>query len=378
MRIAVVNQHLYDVVGGSELQCHLLAAGLVERGHDVVYAAVAASAEPLGTDAVAGLPYVTVAVPRNPDALARAVLDLTPDVVYWRFNRHGLREVARALARAGIPLVFAIAHVNDVRPWPSWPAPARGASIRDHASHLRSRLRWRRQFAAFDDVAAIASQRTDLIAQVSLDTVALQRHVPNVMDPAAEPFAWPRPYVAWVGNMKPRKRPELIEHIAAALAPHGIDLVVAGPTHDARFSWLTEPSSTHPTHPNLHHVGTLSPREVTGLLAGARCLAVTSMPEGFSNVMIQAWWGGTPTVSYDYDPDDTIGTEGLGAVAGGDLATFLGQVVSFAQGDSQSLAAGERAARLARERFAAGPVLDVLEGMFAEVTKVPRAPGGHR
>jgi glycosyltransferase involved in cell wall biosynthesis len=369
VRIAVVNQHLHDIVGGSELQCHLVASGLAARGHDVVFAAVD------GTAAVGPMPYACVAVPRDPEALARSVVALAPDVVYWRFNRRGLRETAGALARAGIPLVFAIAHVDDVRAWPSWPLPARGASVRDRASDLRSRLRWRRQLAAFDDVAAIASQRTDLIDRVPRDRVALQRHVPNIMDPTAEPFSWPRPYVAWVGNLKPRKRPELIPRIAAALAPHGVDLVVAGPVRDPRYRWLAEPVQGHP---NLHHVGTPTPQGVTGLLAGARCLAVTAMPEGFSNVMIQAWWGATPTVTLDYDPDGMVEAEGLGAVAGGADAAgidrFLDHVVHFALGESDAAvaAAGARAAVAARARFAAGPVLDALEGLLDQVS----GPGG--
>ncbi len=327
-----------------------------------------------------GLPYTTIDVPQDPDALARAVVALAPDVVYWRFNRRGVREVARALAKVGIPLIFAVAHVDDVSPWPSWPAPGRGASLRDRASDVRSRIRWRRQLAAFGDVAAIASQRTDLIGRVPLDTVALQRHVPNIMDPDAELFTWPRPYVAWVGNLKPRKRPELIPRIADALAPHGIDLVVAGPAQDVRYRWLTEAQAAHP---NLHHIGTPTPQGITGLLAGARCLAVTAMPEGFSNVMIQAWWGGTPTVTLDYDPDGVVAGEGLGAVAGGDgpedLQRFLEQVVRFATGEdatdrdnddtaSEVVTSGVRAAAFARARFSADGVLDALEGLLSEVT----------
>jgi len=369
VRIAVVNQHLRDVVaGGSELQCHLLADGLAARGHDVVYAAVGGSTDQ-HREAVGGRPhefrYQLISVPNDPEALARAVVDLAPDVVYWRHNRRGVREVARALAHAAVPLVFAIAHVDDVSPWPSWPAPDRNASLRDRASDLRSRVRWRRQLTAFGDVSAIASQRTDLIGRVPLDTVALQRHVPNIMDPHVEPFAWPRRYVAWVGNLKPRKRPELIPSIADALEAHGIDLVVAGPAQDARYRWLTEPQAAHP---NLHHVGAPSPAQVTGLLAGARCLAVTAMPEGFSNVMIQAWWGGTPTVTLDYDPDGVVVAQRLGSVAEGDVARFISDVVRIATDPDPGMAdAGARAAVWARAQFAPAAVLDALERLLGDV-----------
>ncbi len=374
MRVAVVNHHLRDVLGGSELQCDLVARGLTVRGHDVVYLAVGGEQAPAAAEAA----YRTLPAPSDPIGLAAAVVACRPDVVYWRFNRRGLRETARSVRDARIPIVVALAHVDDVTPWPSWPWPARGATLRDRASDMRSRLRWRRQLAAFRDVTAIASQRRDLIGRIPLGQVPLQHYVPNIMDPVLEPFVWPRPYVAWVGNLKPRKRPELIPRIAAALAPHHIDLVVAGPAQDARYGWLTAPL---PDHPNMHHVGTPSPAQVTGILAGARCLAVTAMPEGFSNVMIQAWWGGTPTVTLDYDPDGLVAAEGLGAVARGcgeeHIESFLEQVVRFATGASAEAratvgaaddvrASGERAEAFARARFAGDAVLDALEGLLEE------------
>jgi len=377
VRVAVVNHHLRDVLGGSELQCDLVARGLTARGHDVTYLAVGGASAPAGT---VETPYRILPVSSDPTELATAVVTARPDVVYWRFNRRGLRETARALREAGVPLVVALAHVDDVTPWPSWPWPKQGATLRDRASDLRSRLRWRRQLAAYDDVSAIASQRLDLVGRIPHEQVALQRHVPNIMDPASEPFDWPRPYVAWVGNLKPRKRPELIPRIADALARHDVDLVVAGPAQDARYGWLT---GVLPQHPNLHHVGTPSPAQVTGLLADARCLAVTAMPEGFSNVMIQAWWGGTPTVTLDYDPDGLVASEGLGAVAGGDdqehVERFLEHIVRFTTGASPGSssedavrASGDRAAAFARARFAETAVLDALEELLRASCSVPR------
>ena len=362
MRVAVVNQHPSDVIGGSELQCDLVARGLVARGHDVIYIAVGRDAAADAPDA----PYPLVPAVREPAALARSVLATRPDVVYWRFNRRGLREVAATLRAVSVPLVVALAHVDDVNPWPSRPWPVRGSSLRDRGHDLRARLQHRRQLAAYRDVTAVASQRADLVGRVPHVAAALQRHVPNIMDGGladGPSFDHPRPYVAWVANLKPRKRPDLLPALADALAPHGVDLVVAGPAQDARYAWLTRPL---PDHPNLHHVGALGTREVVALVAGARCLAVTAMPEGFSNAMIQAWWAGTPTVTLDYDPDGLVAAERLGAVADGDVAGFHAEVVRFATDDAAAREAGARAARLARDRFGAEGVLDALERLLTD------------
>ena len=366
MRVAVVNQHPDDAVGGSELQCDLVARGLARRGHEVVY--VAAGRRRPGPD---GLPYRVVASDAGPATLAATLLELQPDVVYWRFNRRGLREVARGLRAGPIPLVVALAHVDDVTAWPSWPWPAAGSTLRDRASDLRSRLRWRRQLSAYRDVTAIASQRSDLVGRVPLTVVPIQRHVPNMVEPPGrtEPFKHPRPYVAWVANLKPRKRPEMLPALADALAPLGVDLLVAGPVQDSRYAWLTQPP---PQRPNLHHLGTLSPDGVVALLASARCLAVTAMPEGFSNVMLQAWWSGTPTVTFDYDPDGIVRREGLGAVADGDVERFHAEVARFATHPEVAGEAGERAQSFARSRFAGDDVLDALEELLVAAIETGR------
>ncbi len=38
MKIVIVNQHIQDVIGGSEIQCDLIAANLTSLGHQVTYA----------------------------------------------------------------------------------------------------------------------------------------------------------------------------------------------------------------------------------------------------------------------------------------------------------------------------------------------------
>ena len=364
MHVAVVNRHPSVAVGGSELQCDLVARGLAARGHDVTYVAIG------GATSAEDLPYALVTVDGAPESIARAVTAVRPDVVYWRHNRRGLRQLARRLDRERIPLVVALAHADDVAPWPSWPWPGPGSTMRDRLSDLRSRFRWRRQLAAYSDVTAIASQREDLLGAVPYATVALQRYVPNMMVVELESedrFDHPRPFVAWVANLKARKRPELLPGLATALGSRGIDLLVAGPLSDERYRWVTQLPTDHP---NLHYLGALSTPEVLGLLASARCLAVTAMPEGFSNVMLQAWWAGTPVVSLDYDPDGLVRSEGLGEVAEGDLERFHAAVLRFADEGGAAVDAGVRARVLARSRFSPEPVLDELERLLEAAVRV--------
>jgi hypothetical protein len=375
LRVAVINRHPDDVIGGSELQCDLFARGLVGLGHHVTYLAMHAatmpSAVPTASRRVAGDHPYTV-VPLSPDAsrdaaaVAAAVRAAGADVVYWRMNRPGLAEVSGLLAAGPhpIPVVLAVAHVDDVSRWAT--GPLGGGGPRDVAAALRQRIAHRRSWRTFRTVAGIAAQREDFVGRVP---VPLQRHVPNVVDPTAEPFAWPRPYVAWVANLKPRKRPELLVPLAEALAPHGVDLIVVGGVQDDRYAVFAPGAAPADLPTNLHPLGLLPPAAAAGVIAGARCLAVTTRPEGLSNAMLQAWWHGVPTVSLDYDPDGLIVREHVGAVCGGDVPRFQRAVVRHATDAAVRLAAGERATAMARERFALETNVQLLEELLAEVAR---------
>lgn len=380
LHVAVVNRHPADAVGGSELQCDLFARGLVDRGHTVTYIALDADARAdaavPAAPAPADLPYTLVRLDRatsaRPGAIVAAVRDAGADVAYWRYGRRHLDTVTAGLAAApAVPVVLAVAHVDDVSRWPSGPPDLRGS--RPLAADLRRRLTHRRSWRAFDHLAAVAAQREDFVGRAP---VVLQEHVPNVVDPTVIPFAWPRPYVAWVANLKARKRPEQLAPLAGALAGAGVDLLIAGALQDPRYRPLTVPDATRP---NLHPLGRLAPAEAAGLIAGARCLAVTARPEGLSNAMIQAWWHGVPTVSLDYDPDGAIAALGLGAVCGGDPAAFRRAVLAHADGGDAGRAAGDRARTHAHARFALDTNVALLERLLAAVvsgrpSEPPRGP----
>jgi hypothetical protein len=359
MRIAIVNRHLRDGAGGSELQCDLIARGLVDRGHEVVHLVASE-----GDAQLDDLPYRCVRVGGDADVLLAECLTWAPDVVYWRMNRLGLPPFVAGCRSAGVPVVFAASHIDDLVPWPrrSWPAVRRGAGgMKDHFGELRSRLAERRSYGALRSCAALAVQREDFLGRAPVERQAVVR---NTASDVASPFTWPRPYVAWVANLKRRKRPELIERIAERIAPHGVDLLVAGAVHEERYRDLLAGAGDA-----VHHLGVLDQAAVNGLVAGARCVAVTAEEEGFSNVLIHAWWNGTATVSLEHDPDGLIATHDLGTSAEGHLGSLLDGIERCVTDPDATAQAGSRAAALARRLFAADANLDALESLLADVVR---------
>jgi glycosyltransferase involved in cell wall biosynthesis len=352
MRIAIVNRHLRDGAGGSELQCDLIARGLAARGHHVVHLVTSQ-----GTADLTGLPYRCVRVGAGEDAVIEALVAEEVDVAYWRLNRLGLPAFVAGCRRAGVPVVFATSSNDDVARWPQegWPGP-REVGLRDHAAQLRWRVVHRLGHRALRDVDVLTVQREDFLGRAPTRRQVVVRNSGS-SDADRTTFSWPRPYVAWVANMKRRKRPELLPAIADRLAVHGVDVLFAGALRDDRYASLLQPGAAA----NLHYLGVLDRSGVGGLLAAARCVAVTSEEEGFSNVLIHAWSLGVPTVTLEHDPDGLIGREGLGAMACGDVERFLDALQQYATDGERSARAGERASALARVLFDPEANLDRLE-----------------
>lgn len=353
MKVAIINQHIAHAVGGSELQCDFLAMGLSERGHRVTYIAPSRTQEQ-----VRGYSYEIVPVNDSGRSIVDVVLAFRPDVVYWRYNKKHFRAVSEALAKAQIPMVFAAAHINDFLPWAvkstnnKWLGAPRQL-------YRKFKSRW--EHGGFRNVNVITTNNRDLLP---LSPIHDAHFVPNGMTVESITFVWPRPYVAWIANIKPAKRPELFVEAARALADQSIDALMVGHIQSAGYEWLTNPECVPP---NFHYLGPRTPTEVNGLLAGSRLHVHTCQPEGFPNVFIQAWMQGRPSVSLEVDPCGYIEEQGLGAVAGDDVDTFIRQVLDLATQPERAVAVGMRARAFAREIFSVDAMVERVEGILASV-----------
>ncbi|HEX6882616.1 MAG TPA: glycosyltransferase family 4 protein [Planctomycetota bacterium] len=346
MRILIVNRHRADVVGGSEIQCDQIARALTERGHAPTYAVM----EP--RRARYELPYPCLPVAPGRAGFRAALAEARAELVYWRFNRRGLWAAAGAARDAGAAFLYALSHDDDTRVWPA---------LADLASPRRA---WRALLAGAN---ALACRRVDgFVAQHAGQARGLPQGRTRVIHNSAfagtSAFAWPRPYVAWVANVKPRKRPERFVELAQALSGEPFDCLAVGALQDRRYAWLADRSRLPA---RFHYLGARPPEEVNGLIAGARCVVLTCEPEGFPNVLLQAWQLGIPTASLAYDPDGWIATHRLGAVAAtvAELATAVRALVAD---ETERAAIAARAQALVAERFSLAANVSALEAFAAE------------
>jgi glycosyltransferase involved in cell wall biosynthesis len=306
MRFLFANRHRADVVGGSEIQCDLLARRLTELGHAVTYAVMQPGREAYDEP----YPCVPVQEPAQ-KTFGRVLREVRPEVVYWRFNKHGLLGAARRARRSGATFVFAFSHDDDGRPWPPLQLEARAGG----ASWRRLGGAWKRQLGnalgwlghAWVDGHVL--QHADQAVRVFRRPT---RRIRSSVMTETVPFDHPRPFVAWVANLKPRKRPEAFLELARALAGEGVDFLAVGALQHERYR---EWASGVGFPPGLRYLGPRTPAEANGVVAAARFVVLTCEPEGFPNVLMQAWRQGRPTLTLAYDPEGLIREHRLGAVA---------------------------------------------------------------
>jgi glycosyltransferase involved in cell wall biosynthesis len=337
MRILILAQHLGRALGGIEIQCDLLARELCALGNIVHYGAAGGLAGP-----AAPAPYTLADwTPGDAQSLRRLLEEARPEVVYLRHNKHALRATAAVLRAAGIPLVFAVSSLQDVQAWSyhrkhcAW-TPRRVASVA--WQRLRSRWNW----GGLRWAAGAVSLNAHYTARLP---VARRVHIPDAMDSAALPFHWPRRHVAWVAQIKDYKNPGDYVELARRCADLDVDFLMIGGLVSPRYGWIADAARTPD---NFHYLGSRTPAEVNGVLAGAEALVHTCDPEGFGNNFIQAWQQGTPTLSLRFDPGGIIEREALGAVPG-DLPGLERALRSLLADPAARAAMGERARRFAAQ-----------------------------
>lgn len=358
MKIAIVNRHPNDVIGGSELQCDNIALGLTHKGHDIIYVAPAGKK---GADY--NRPYRVLPVDSNSSAIAGAILAEKPDVVYWRLNKYHFYRAARRLAAAHIPIVFALSHINDTKWWSVHDNPRAG--IKPFLKSVKQGARNAINHLGFRHVSGVTSMNPDFLNRLPIES---QRFVPSSVDTTVKPFSWPRPFVVWVSNLKPAKQPEKFVELAKEIP--GTDFLMVGAIQDETYNWVRDENVRTP---NFHYLGAKTLHEVNGIMAQSLFLVHTCKPEGFPNTFLQAWFQKKPVVTLDFDAAGYIETHSLGFYAKGDWNAFVSETRRLIEDDATREAASTRAYDFAAANFSFGRTVDLLEGFLLEILAKKRA-----
>jgi glycosyltransferase involved in cell wall biosynthesis len=367
-RVCVYSEYLFPVLvptgipfaGGAETQVAKLVRGLQSRGFEMTV-----------TTCDFGQPReLTV---RGVRMLRMFPLQGGPRVL--RFFHPRLTRSIAALREAdadvyyvngaGLPagLTFDVAH-------------ALGAAYINHAASdydvvralpadMNARDRWwyRRAIRGADALLAqTAFQQRSFRTEYGLSSEVLA----NLVEIPAEGVDAGKPgAVVWLGTYKAIKRPHWFVRLAEALpAQRFIMAGVIPPPPLSQEEWI-EAEQAARRLPNLEVRGFLDHARVAELFRGAALLVHTSPVEGFSNVLLEAWAHGLPTVSC-VDPDGIVGEFGLGAAVTefGDLVEVVTRLLGAPE---ERRAAGARTRAYVRARHAPDLVFDQLAGIVDRV-----------
>ena len=288
-------------VGGAERQQWLLARVLAATGWSV-QVGVRESLEAGARCMIDKVEFIGIGRGQMLLAWYQFLASERPNWWYWRGAYHLWGPAVGIAKLVGVKTIFAVAFDSDVQPrralhwrrrW--WPLYAWGLSWADrifvqHGGQLAALApRWR--------------SKAHIVPSIAGTTAAVQPHARRAK------------YVAWVGQLRQPKRPDLLIEIARSM-PEMRFVVCGGPSaHRSPPGYGERMVDALHALPNVEYHGQVAPDKALQVIADAAILLSTSDEEGFPNTFLQAWSAGTPVVSLTIDPDRTIERMWLGAVS---------------------------------------------------------------
>ncbi|MDP3936634.1 MAG: glycosyltransferase family 4 protein, partial [Deltaproteobacteria bacterium] len=267
--------------GGAEVQQRLISRALVARGWDVSFVSYAPG--PPREEIVENIRFWTVPTPprgsrsmlRKPalfglwGGMRRANADL-----YYQRCAGSITGVAALFARLrGLPFLFSVANDRDLD----------GSFLRE--ATVPQGLLYRLGVRLATRVIVQTRKQEKLLAERwGREGVLVASACALPADPL--PPASARQEVLWVGNMLPKKRPQLMAELASMLPEVTFTMIVPA-LGDSAF--VREVLAALEKAPNLHRLGRVPYIDMPGHYRKAALVVSTSSAEGFANVFLEAW-----------------------------------------------------------------------------------------
>lgn len=332
MRIALVCDYSFDLIGGAQRALVNEADALRAAGHDVLLVAPRPrwGAAPGGHAAVLTdgrhLPGIDFPIVIDEPVLRRRLSDA--------FRLHGVQTVhlhsefghVRAATTVARSLGLPVVHTVHTLRWPALPRPV-DAAARRLLETVAGPVAHRSGNALLDRTLATALGSDVVVSPSVHQALALRRYrpaevvvIPNCFaERHRDPAPLPRPSgplrVAWIGRCVPEKR--LTAFVRAAVVairvvgPEALSVTIAGSGPSLPLARLLASRS-----PGIRFLGRLDPTEVDALISASHLTALTS--DDFDNqpmTVVESIRGGRGVLFVD--PLLTEGLAGTGILTDG-------------------------------------------------------------
>lgn len=318
MKIFVVNNFSpKEVIGGSEIQCWLLAKYLAKRNHQTAYLALQGllGKKQEETDGVK-VYYLS----NKDDNKLKMFINFyellkkeDPDICYIRIFRYVffLNRISKFLR---IPVVFNTSHINDCQP-------------------NLEKIKFSFNFLKFLKSIRIVIQRhLNFYTLKKINVITINKHhakllkekhnietspIYNSMEDGYDKNqAEKKKQVVWVNNIKGRKNPEAFIRLANQFKNSNYKFLMIGNLQSDNNHYKEMIQECEDQNSNFEYLGGKTPEKVDKILATSEIFVNTCAPEGFGNNFIQAWFNKCPTITLSFDPDNIIKNNQLGFHSG--------------------------------------------------------------
>jgi glycosyltransferase involved in cell wall biosynthesis len=319
--------------GGAERQTYLLAQALSEEGVRVAHIVLSVD------DPVPLNPHLTL-VDRGPYMGALPGGKLHETRLIWR----GLKEADASvyIVRTGSPALGVVAAFCRLEKRRLIFASSTDADFT--LVGLKERVRSAMYRAGLRAVDAVVVQTAEQLRLVQQDfpRIAHPTHIPSFAEPMS-PAQRPGQAFLWIGRLIDYKRPMEYVRLAREL-PEARFRMVPTPVN-AGQDLYAELVREAEQLPNLELLDPRPHGQLMELVAEAVAIVSTSRLEGMPNIFLEGWAAGVPALTFDFDPDNTIASRGIGAAAGGSWKRFVDEARRLweARDGDQELARASRA-----------------------------------
>ena len=303
-RILVINKHVKDFLGGSEIQSDTIAINLNKNFNNIGYLCIEGKKKDKKS-------YQLINCKNNFISIMKNIFIFNPSLIYWRFNRNYLIRIILLCKLLNIKLIFATSNITDL------------LFQKKNKFHFIRQLLFVFQnlFIKFVDGTTV-NNKTYLKHSISKNKI----YIPNIIDKKRVKFKWSKKYFIWVSNIKEKKNLEIYLKIANDLTLSKFDFLIVGKIMDKKYEYI---KNINKKYKNIYYLGQKNLHEVNGIISGCVMHIITETQAGFSNSFIQTLLQKKINISLFFDPGNFIKRYKIGKFSRGNFKQSIRDINFF-------------------------------------------------
>lgn len=310
---------VFGTIGGAEVQIYILANEAAKRGWNVHYVT---SPDEIPADNKSDIHFIPFEKPENPDknleVFHKTLEKINPDCIYQRGRKMWTYYTGSYAKKTKTKFIFSSS--MDIDCYKHKYLFRTVNNLRD----IYVRVKQLKHNYILDKQTLYGMKCADLVLSQSNTQKELllnNLNIQSVTFPNLHPESQceseknnDKPLVLWIARLRTWKQPEIFMKLARSCRDLNCEFIMAGRMSDHDYSPQIE--RTEKEVENFRYLGGISFEESNELFCRSSLFINTSKPqEGFPNTFIQAWLRKVPVITLNFDPDNLIERNRLGAVA---------------------------------------------------------------